>query len=367
MRKILFIASIFAFAFASAQNSLPPNPEPGKCYVKCITPDVYETVSEEVLIAPAYKKLKVVPAEYKTVEERVEVKPATKKFIYHAAEFETYTETYKSKEGYSKLTVVPATFDDASHSYVVEPATARWEYADAYADCKSDDPRDCQVLCWKEYDEIEASIPTQVIDKDASTTSKTIDGETSKIKKQRIVKDAYVEEIAIPAEYKTITKTVLVKNETTVEENVPAVYETITREVLKTQGGVEVWEEIECELTQSNILPIYYELGSARLTADSKKIIDEKLYTLMTSKPNIKIALSSHTDSRGSASSNLDLSERRAQAVVTYLISKGINSSRLVANGYGETQLKNRCADGVSCTEKEHQQNRRTEFRVLSY
>jgi outer membrane protein OmpA-like peptidoglycan-associated protein len=51
---------------------------------------------------------------------------------------------------------------------------------------------------------------------------------------------------------------------------------------------------------------------------------------------------------------------------VNYLIARGINSSRLVVKGYGEERLINRCADGVTCTEKEHERNRRTEFRVLS-
>jgi len=69
---------------------------------------------------------------------------------------------------------------------------------------------------------------------------------------------------------------------------------------------------------------------------------------------------------RGSKTSNQALSERRAQSVVNYLIAKGINNSRLVGNGYGETRLKNRCADGVSCTERDHASNRRTEFRLIN-
>ncbi len=58
--------------------------------------------------------------------------------------------------------------------------------------------------------------------------------------------------------------------------------------------------------------------------------------------------------------------ETRDVVGVNYLMSKGINSSRLVANGYGEARLTNRCSDGVSCTEKEHQDNRRTTFRIIN-
>ena len=119
-------------------------------------------------------------------------------------------------------------------------------------------------------------------------------------------------------------------------------------------------------MTSFNVLPINYELGSARLTAASRQVIDDRLLALLNDRPNIRIEINAHTDSRGSAASNQDLSERRAQSVVNYLGGKGINRSRLVSRGYGESRLKNRCADGVSCTEAEHAVNRRTEFRVLN-
>jgi peptidoglycan-associated lipoprotein len=88
---------------------------------------------------------------------------------------------------------------------------------------------------------------------------------------------------------------------------------------------------------------------------------------LLKDNPNIKIELSSHTDSRAEDAFNLDLSEKRAQSAVRYLIQKGISQNRLVAKGYGETQLINGCTNDVECTEVEHQKNRRTEFKVIEY
>ncbi len=82
--------------------------------------------------------------------------------------------------------------------------------------------------------------------------------------------------------------------------------------------------------------------------------------------PGVKIELASHTDVKGGATNNQALSERRARSVADYLISKGVNSSLLVANGYGETKTKNRCKEGVSCTEREHAVIRRTEFRLIN-
>jgi outer membrane protein OmpA-like peptidoglycan-associated protein len=82
--------------------------------------------------------------------------------------------------------------------------------------------------------------------------------------------------------------------------------------------------------------------------------------------PEISVELSAHTDSRGNDAYNQKLSERRAIAAKEYLVEKGVDPSRIIAVGYGETRLRNGCSDGVECTEEEHQYNRRTEVRVIS-
>ena len=83
--------------------------------------------------------------------------------------------------------------------------------------------------------------------------------------------------------------------------------------------------------------------------------------------PNLKIKIESHTDSRGSDSYNLKLSDNRAKSTMEYLISKGIDPSRIEsAIGYGETRLKNNCKNGVKCSEDEHFANRRSDFIVIS-
>lgn len=108
---------------------------------------------------------------------------------------------------------------------------------------------------------------------------------------------------------------------------------------------------------------ILYDLNSSVLRPESKDSLNGLISTLRDN-PNITIELMSHTDSRGSARSNIKLSQERAQSVVAYLISQKIDPSRLSAKGYGETRLLNKCKDGVKCSEEEHQRNRRTEFRI---
>jgi outer membrane protein OmpA-like peptidoglycan-associated protein len=105
---------------------------------------------------------------------------------------------------------------------------------------------------------------------------------------------------------------------------------------------------------------IYYDLDKAEIRSDAATELD-KLVKLLQDNPKIRIELSSHTDARSSDSYNLDLSQRRAQSAVDYMVSKGIAADRLVAKGYGETQLIIRDAK----TEEEHQVNRRTEFKVI--
>jgi outer membrane protein OmpA-like peptidoglycan-associated protein len=109
---------------------------------------------------------------------------------------------------------------------------------------------------------------------------------------------------------------------------------------------------------------ILFDLAKYNIREDAKPELD-KLVRFMIDNPEVKVELSSHTDCRGSHKYNQNLSQNRANASVAYIISQGIAKERIVAKGYGETKLLNECADGVTCTEEQHQMNRRTEFKVI--
>ena len=110
---------------------------------------------------------------------------------------------------------------------------------------------------------------------------------------------------------------------------------------------------------------IHYDFNKANIRTDAKPILDS-LVTILNSHP-ITVELGSHTDSRGTATYNARLSQHRADAAVEYLIQHGIDAKRITAKGYGESQLLNKCADGVPCSDEEHQANRRTEVKVTGY
>ncbi len=110
--------------------------------------------------------------------------------------------------------------------------------------------------------------------------------------------------------------------------------------------------------------PIYFEYGKAEI-GPRAAIELEKVITVLRKYPYLKLDIRSHTDSRSSAAFNMKLSEKRAKATRDYIVESGIDPSRITAKGYGETQLVNKCKDGVKCTEMEHRQNRRSEFIII--
>ncbi len=123
-------------------------------------------------------------------------------------------------------------------------------------------------------------------------------------------------------------------------------------------------ENIDCD--KGAILDIKYEFDKWDILASSKFELD-RLVRYLQDHPETKVELSSHTDSRGSHEYNQDLSQKRATSAVNYIMSRAIESHRIIAKGYGETRLLNTCSDGTKCTEDEHRINRRTEAKLLCY
>ncbi len=109
---------------------------------------------------------------------------------------------------------------------------------------------------------------------------------------------------------------------------------------------------------------IYFDFARSSPQEESYKILDN-IVDFLNENPNVKIELSAHTDAVGKDDFNLDLSQRRAERCKSYLIKKGIKGSRIVAKGYGETQILNGCVKWNQCSEEENEVNRRVEIKVL--
>ena len=103
---------------------------------------------------------------------------------------------------------------------------------------------------------------------------------------------------------------------------------------------------------------------------DAAKELDN-LVRIMKTNPTLEIELGSHTDCRSGAPYNMILSARRARAAVDYIVGKGIKLKRIMAAGYGEIRILNNCIcepqNESPCTDEQHQQNRRTEVKVIRF
>lgn len=110
---------------------------------------------------------------------------------------------------------------------------------------------------------------------------------------------------------------------------------------------------------------IYFDLDKYIIRKDAITEL-EKVLLIMNKYPKIKVEIRSHTDSRADDKYNSILSNKRAKSAVNWLINRGVNKERMSGRGFGETQLINKCSNGIICSEQEHQLNRRVEFVILN-
>ena len=135
----------------------------------------------------------------------------------------------------------------------------------------------------------------------------------------------------------------------------------IKKRLIKIEEGIDLADKKFLDIPL-----IYFNLDKSFIRKDAAFEL-EKILALMNQYPNIKVDVRSHTDSRQTDDYNMKLSERRAKSTIGWLVKNGIDPSRLTGRGYGESQLINKCSDGIKCSEAEHQMNRRSQFIVVEY
>ena len=131
--------------------------------------------------------------------------------------------------------------------------------------------------------------------------------------------------------------------------------EEVTMVMVPIPYGLELYEAV-----------IYYDLNKDNLKAEGKVKLDQ-ISAWMVKYPDLNLVIESHTDSRATEQYNQRLSERRAKSVTRYLEERGVNSSRIKAVWMSENKLANDCGDGVPCDETLHQQNRRSELKLIAF
>jgi len=144
---------------------------------------------------------------------------------------------------------------------------------------------------------------------------------------------------------------------------------TISKETGKTDLPIQLEKKVKPVTVGDDLAKafgikiIYFDLDKWDIRQDAALEL-EKILDVMKQYPMMKIDVRSHTDSRQTKKYNQKLSDRRAASTIDWLVTNGVEKARLTGKGYGETKLVNKCADGVQCTEEEHQANRRSEFII---
>ena len=141
-------------------------------------------------------------------------------------------------------------------------------------------------------------------------------------------------------------------------DSIPSVSPAITLQELPTPPPVV---DMPKSFTLDNL---YYPYNDYNVPANQKEKLKE-LAVALKSNASMRVKISAHTDSRGSFEYNKSLSLRRATAIQQFLILQGVAEFQLKVFGFGESQPRNRCVDGVTCPESDHAFNRRVEFTVL--
>ncbi|MEP1489585.1 MAG: OmpA family protein [Algibacter sp.] len=157
-----------------------------------------------------------------------------------------------------------------------------------------------------------------------------------------------------------------VKKEGYEESRIPVTSKGVDNKVTSITADIVLTPIPEVIEPITELYPIYFDFNKSAIREDGTVELDRIVGLMMTTYPNMVIKIESHTDSRGSAKYNYKLSVERANSTYKYLVSKGVDASRITEyNGYGEEKLANKCDGTINCTEEQHQLNRRTQFIVI--
>lgn len=229
---ITMVAVFMTFlAYAQPTSDIPT--EAGKCYAKCMIPDQYENVDEQVLIRAASSTITITPDQYETVSEQVLTKEASTALTVVPATFETVSEQVLKSEGTPDMVSVPAEYEQVSEQVLVKEAATQLTIVPATFETVTE-----QVLVKEAYSVMTVvpaayeTVTEQVLTREASSEIKIIPATYETVTEQVLVKDASTQLKVVPATYETVTEQVLVKEAGTKIERQPAKYENQTEQVL---------------------------------------------------------------------------------------------------------------------------------------
>lgn len=224
---------------------MPPNPKPGECYARVVTPPSYEERTERVLVKPAGEEVEVIPARYEWAEQRVLVKEAGEEIVeVSPAVYTTVEERVLVKPATEKVDTVPAVYKTVTERQLVRPAYTTWKKG--RGPIEKLDEATGEILCLVEVPAEYRNVEKRVLVTPATTRKITVPAEYTTVRKKVLSRPAEVKKVATPAEYETVRVRRLVEPAREVRKTIPAEYETVTKSVKVSDSRV-AWRSILCE------------------------------------------------------------------------------------------------------------------------
>lgn len=233
-------------------DDLPPTNEFGKCYAKCKSADVYETVTKRVMVKEGSTKMRKVAAVYETRPEKVLVKEGSTTYKVIPATYKTIKDRIVIQPEQKKIRTIPAKYKSMTREVLVSEARGQWVKKKKDPSCFSDNPEDCYIAC---YEEIPAKYRTEkyeILAEPARTVEDIVPAKYQTVTKRVIDQPSRVEEKVIDPIYKTVRSKVLVSPETFQEETIPAQYKDVKEKRLVSKGTYTGWTEILCAAKTSD-------------------------------------------------------------------------------------------------------------------
>lgn len=248
-------------ALAGDGGDRPPNPQPGRCYEKVLTPPCYQDVVEQVVDRPGHTESRVIPAVYRDEMRQELVRPEHVETFTVDCTYRTVTETVVVRPAYWRTETIPAQYETVTERVMVREAHYEWRRGvlvdqrptrAGYTQVTPTGEVLCYILVPAEYGET----TRQVLRSPARTRRIEVPAETRVVTRQVVDQPAHGEQRVVPAQYRTVRTRVLVTPEHVETYSVPPIYRTVTSRRQVSPGGYQ-WQVIRCADGSEGILPGY--------------------------------------------------------------------------------------------------------------
>ncbi|MGB0839429.1 MAG: hypothetical protein ACPGXL_04775 [Chitinophagales bacterium] len=225
---------------------LPQNAIAGKCYERCLVPDEYEIIMEQVLIKEASTRIETIPAVYDTVIEEILLKDGFVLFEMIPATYTVTTEEIMIAEPYSVIEYSPIVFETIQELIILAPRTVKLVQKSRLSNCLSVNPEACIVWCLEEEGPILDTIESQIVRIPMLPIEKTIPAQYKTLEITLVKDPAKLIRLEYPPEYRTYEKLVLLEPVKEKVIQVPAEYATVNTKKLLKAAHFGDWIETDC-------------------------------------------------------------------------------------------------------------------------